>query len=56
MIGDDIETDIRGAQSAGLKGVLVQTGKFQPSDLNNSIPPDAVLISIASLPVWWAGR
>ena len=33
MIGDDIESDIKGAQAIGIKGVLVQTGKFMPRDL-----------------------
>src|SRR5579871_3166538 len=30
MVGDDIETDVGGAQHAGLKGALVRTGKFRP--------------------------
>lgn len=29
MIGDDIVTDIGGAQNAGIKGVQVQTGKWR---------------------------
>jgi len=33
MIGDDIESDIKGAQAISIKGVLVQTGKFLPKDL-----------------------
>ena len=53
MIGDDICGDVKGAQDAGLKGVLVKTGKFLPSDLEGSIHPDAVLESIADLPAWW---
>jgi phospholysine phosphohistidine inorganic pyrophosphate phosphatase len=53
MVGDDIETDIAGAQQAGLKSVLLRTGKFQPSDLQRDITPDAVLNSIADLPEWW---
>jgi phospholysine phosphohistidine inorganic pyrophosphate phosphatase len=32
MIGDDIVGDVKGAQDAGLRGVLVRTGKFRPSD------------------------
>jgi len=32
MIGDDIESDIKGAQAIGIKSVLVQTGKFLPQD------------------------
>jgi phospholysine phosphohistidine inorganic pyrophosphate phosphatase len=53
MFGDDIETDIAGAQRAGLKGVLLRTGKYRPSDLAGSITPDAVLNSIRDLPQWW---
>ncbi len=53
MLGDDIETDIAGAQRAGLRSVLFQTGKFRPSDLGGAIIPDAVLNSIRDFPNWW---
>jgi HAD superfamily hydrolase (TIGR01458 family) len=53
MIGDDIITDIGGAQSAGLQGALVKTGKFRTSDLAGSVRPDVVLDSIANLPQVW---
>lgn len=53
MVGDDIVGDVGGAQSAGLRGVLVRTGKFRPQDLTGRIRPDAVLDSIAALPSWW---
>jgi phospholysine phosphohistidine inorganic pyrophosphate phosphatase len=53
MIGDGIETDIAGAQQAGLKAALVRTGKFRESDLAGCIKPDAVLDSIRDLPAWW---
>jgi len=33
MIGDDIESDILGAYRIGMRGVLVKTGKFLPTDL-----------------------
>ncbi|MEE8588938.1 MAG: TIGR01458 family HAD-type hydrolase [Sulfurimonadaceae bacterium] len=49
MIGDDIESDILGAQEAGLKAVLVETGKFTPSDLKRGITPDETIASIADL-------
>jgi HAD superfamily hydrolase (TIGR01458 family) len=52
MIGDDIETDIAGAQQAGMSAVLLRTGKFRDSDLKGAITPDAVLDSIADLPEW----
>ncbi len=50
MIGDGIETDVEGAQKAGLKGALVRTGKFRPTDLEGTVVPDLVLNSIADLP------
>lgn len=53
MIGDDIRADIGGAQSAGLKAILVRTGKFRPGDLKLGIQPDLVLDSIAELPRAW---
>jgi HAD superfamily hydrolase (TIGR01458 family) len=53
MVGDDIRTDVEGAQRAGLTGVLVRTGKFSASDLTGEVSPDAVLDSIADLPRWW---
>jgi HAD superfamily hydrolase (TIGR01458 family) len=53
MVGDDIDADIRGAQTFGLKTVLVRTGKFRPDDLERSrVQPDMVLSSIADLPHW----
>lgn len=56
MVGDDLRADVEGAQRAGLAGVLVRTGKFTPADLHADVAPDAVLDSIADLPVWWSGR
>lgn len=53
MIGDDIRGDIEGAQQAGLRTILVSSGKFQYSDLNLGIEPDAFLDTVASLPDWW---
>jgi HAD superfamily hydrolase (TIGR01458 family) len=49
MIGDDIRVDIAGAKAAGLKGILVRTGKFRPGDLKLGIEPDLVLDSFADL-------
>lgn len=54
MIGDDIRTDIEGAQRAGLTGVLVRTGKYSPSDLSGGGNPDKVIDSLADLPRRWA--
>ena len=53
MIGDDIKGDIEGAQNAGIRGLLVKTGKFQQSDLEKGIKPFDIIDSIAQLPSWW---
>jgi HAD superfamily hydrolase (TIGR01458 family) len=53
MIGDDIRGDIEGAQSAGLRGLLVRTGKFRENDLAQGIRPDALFDSLAELPAWY---
>jgi len=49
MIGDDIVSDIKGAQDAGLKAVLVKTGKFNENDLQIGIKPDSIIESIANI-------
>jgi HAD superfamily hydrolase (TIGR01458 family) len=50
MVGDDIYSDIAGAHSAGMTGILVRTGKFREEILQNSpIRPDAIIDSIANL-------
>jgi HAD superfamily hydrolase (TIGR01458 family) len=56
MIGDDICTDIDGAQRCGIRGLLVRTGKFRDADLTLGIEPFAVLDSIADLPDWLTER
>ena len=51
VIGDDLESDVGGGQAAGMRGVLVKTGKFRPGELDAStVRPDAVLDSLADLP------
>src|SRR3989440_10892641 len=53
MVGDDIETDIAGAQAHGMKTVLVRTGKFRPDAVERGrIRPDGIGASIAQLPDW----
>jgi len=56
LIGDDIMTDVGGAQQAGLRGLLVRTGKFRESDLDSFVTPDGLLDSIADLPAWWRAQ
>lgn len=52
MIGDDLDTDVRGAQRAGIRGAQVRTGKFREQQLDEGRPPDALLKSFASVPGW----
>ena len=53
MAGDDLENDVRAAQQAGLRGLLICTGKHGPaSPLLAHVRPDAILPSIADLPGW----
>jgi HAD superfamily hydrolase (TIGR01458 family) len=50
MVGDDLWSDVQGAQRAGLQGWLVRTGKFREEVLRGStIVPDRILASIADL-------
>ncbi len=50
MVGDDILTDVQGAQNMGMKGILVKTGKYR-EDLaaSSGVTPDLVLESLARL-------
>jgi len=51
MVGDDIEADVLGAQSSGIRGVLVRTGKFREGDLARAGGyPDHVVESVADVP------
>jgi len=51
MVGDDVETDIGGAQTAGLKAALVQTGKYRADFVKRTgVKPDLTIPSIADLP------
>jgi HAD superfamily hydrolase (TIGR01458 family) len=50
MVGDDIWSDVEGAQRAGLQGWLVRTGKYQEATLKQSaILPDRIIESVAEL-------
>jgi HAD superfamily hydrolase (TIGR01458 family) len=53
MVGDDIESDIGGAKRAGLRAVLVRTGKFREETLAAAdVQPDGVVASIADVPAY----
>jgi HAD superfamily hydrolase (TIGR01458 family) len=50
MVGDDLWSDVRGAQQAGYRGWLVRTGKFREDALRESgVVPDRILDSVADL-------
>ncbi len=50
MVGDDLWSDVEGAQKAGLQGWLVRTGKFREEKLRESgVKPDRILTSVAEV-------
>ena len=49
MVGDDPESDVDGAKSAGLKGVQVKTGKYD-AEMETGSGADLALKSFAELP------
>lgn len=50
MVGDDIDSDVGGAQLVGMKGCLVKTGKFRQAYFDQSaIKPAYVINSIANI-------
>ncbi len=51
MVGDDIDSDVGGAQQLGLWGILTRTGKFRQSYVDaSSVQPDLIIDSIRDLP------
>lgn len=56
VVGDQVATDIQGAQEAGLRAILVKTGRFARRDLDLGIKPDVIIDSIASLPGLLEGK
>jgi HAD superfamily hydrolase (TIGR01458 family) len=53
MVGDDLESDIAGAQGIGMRTVLVRTGKFRPDAVERSrVRPDGIVSSLGQLPEW----
>ena len=56
MVGDDLRSDVLPARRAGLRGVLVRTGKGERSAADpRAGEADAILDSVADLPGWLAG-
>ena len=51
VVGDDITSDILGAETMKMRSILVRTGKFKPNQLENPVAkPTWVLDSISELP------
>jgi HAD superfamily hydrolase (TIGR01458 family) len=51
MVGDDLYSDVLGAQTMGIEGVLVRTGKFRSETLAaSSVAPNHVVDSFADIP------
>lgn len=50
MVGDDVLSDVGGAQAAGIRGVLVRTGKYSPADeAHPLVRPDIIVDNLAAL-------
>ena len=55
MVGDDVRTDVRAAQRAGLRGVFVESGKHGPADVETAARerggrrPDAIAPDLAAV-------
>lgn len=50
MVGDDIDTDVGGAQLMGIQGCLVKTGKYRQAYCDQSqVKPDFILDSVADI-------
>lgn len=48
MIGDDLYGDVKGAQTCGLRGVQLRTGKFRPEwESHPEVTPDAICNNLA---------
>jgi putative hydrolase of the HAD superfamily len=50
MVGDNLDADIRGAQSVGLLAVWISRRAGEPMEEQRSIRPDASLSSLSELP------
>lgn len=44
MVGDDVEADVGGAQAAGIRGLLVRSGKYRAGDEGRIAPPPAAVV------------
>ena len=55
VIGDNLDSDIRGAVNAGLRSIQVQTGTYAAT-VSDAIRPTWTLTSLADLPLWLDAR
>jgi HAD superfamily hydrolase (TIGR01458 family) len=53
MVGDDAHADVEGALAAGLRGVLVRTGKYRSGDEDQIALPGAVTLDDIAAAVDW---
>lgn len=53
MVGDDALADVDGALAAGIKGILVRTGKYQPGDEAKITRPGAEVLADINAAVDW---
>jgi len=55
VVGDDLESDVRGARDAGMLAVALRTGKYRREDEARYLETASVVLdSIAGLPAWLA--
>ncbi len=50
VVGDQLSTDIAGAQRLGMRTVMIRGGEFQPSDAEKDIHPDIAIEGVGQLP------
>ena len=53
MVGDDVESDVAGAQAMGLLGLLVRSGKYRPGDEDSIDPPPTAAVGDLATAVDW---
>lgn len=53
MVGDDVMADVMGALRAGIRGILVQTGKYQAGDEDRIQGKEAVMVPDVVAAVDW---
>lgn len=57
MIGDDVESDVGGAMTAGITGILIKTGKYyEGAETLIDPPPDHVARDLADAAEWILAR